>query len=229
MCLESPFSTNHNLNIFRPGVLRQYYGSNCHYSRQYSNTTRRFSYGVGHGSAVNSVGSDENNLVTRELKGPLAVMANLIHELVFAKESNIKYLYKNRKHKNPIQKVSFNHCTVLLYYSIKGIKHESTLGAHCDCTYGKDGTFKHNANSQTEDTVTASFTIGDQRVVNFYIRKIIGSNGADSNGNWVLDENEFAKLTSSHGDIMILHPDDERPFFVKHGNETLTTQILHGN
>ena len=229
LCLEAPFSRNDNLNIFRPAVLRQYYGADCHYTKQYNGNVRRFSYGVGFGSAISSVGTDEDMCVTREFSKPLVIAGDLLNTIIFHQAFNKHKLFYDRRHQNPIHQVEYNHCTVLLYYSIDGMKMESKLGEHCDCSYKKDGSFNHSANSQAENTITASVTIGDSRVVSFYLRSLCKENCAYKSGIWNLKKESITSMTISHGDIMVIHPDDERPFNATDDNGTMLRQILHGN
>lgn len=225
VCVEAPYGKNHNLNILRNAVLRQYYGCDTEESEKYTDVSYRYSYGVGAGSAVTSVGSDSSSIITRRMTEDLQNIANQIHWCVFKVPEYRKKLLCERRHEVPICEDDFNHCTVLLYYSIKGVKHVSELSKHCDCTYRKDGSFASNSNSQKENSITASLTICDSRLVNFFLRKMV----SDKNTN-EKDSTQIGELLLSHGDIMIIHPDDERPFKQQTGQAiTELCQIQHGD
>ena len=229
ICVEAPFSRNHNLNTLRPAVLRQYFGADSYYSRNHKYISRRFSYGVGHGSAVSSVGSDIDNVITRKLDGNLLQMSTLIAEIVYKRMESRRNLVDLRyRHKNKVEMLSFNHCSILLYYSIGEMKHESVLSKHCDCTYGKDSKFINSANSQTEDTITASFSICDSRVVKFFVRSLVKDNSKKGGLAWKENEECIKEIQLNHGDVMVVHPHDERPFRHNDVDGNLLRQILHG-
>ena len=211
--MDSPYRRYHLLNILRPSVLRQYYGRNidnqCH--EEY---VRRYSYGTGSGS--NTLGIDGNKFMTKNFTHEIDTMAKELHTCL-----------KNNRRKFNLQDVDlhdgFNHCTILLYYGGEGLKKESLLPNHCDCTYStKDGTFLHSANSQVENTPTVVYSVGTKRRLNWCRRRLAKTG---SRNIWESD-----KEWSSHFDIVsdtisTIHPDDENaktpfvdPVQYQHGN-----------
>jgi len=112
----------------------------------------------------------------------------------------------------------FNTCTVLLYHSIKDFKKESNMGFHTDLKFSKNGSFRHNMNSQKENTVTVIVTFGNHRIIKWRQRML------DENNKWITNKNfDIISMILKHGDITILHPKDETP----HLNEKLGTKVIY--
>ena len=229
VCVDAPFKRNDNLNLTRPGVLRQYFGNDTVRDNHYKDYVYRYSYGVGSGSATSSVGSDPDLITTRPMSPELNELGSLIHETIFGDNSQRQRLMTMRKHSCKINEAPFNHCSVLLYYSINGVKKASTLSKHTDCVYNKKGIFMDNLNSQVENTVTASCTLGDGRFINFFRRNVLQVEHNQFKEHWTMDQLYKEKLELNNGDIMIIHPDDERPVEVNRNNDLLLEQILHGD
>ena len=215
-------------NLERPAVLRQYFGCKSVIHPVYDNIEYRHSYGVGNGSACMTVGSDLGEVTTRRLEGELLELSKLVYDEINCNSYIQRGLFSKRRQRDLIKCKPFNHVTVLLYFTRDGIRTQSKLSAHCDCTYDKFGKFRKNMNSQVENSVTASLTIGQKRVINFYARssEIISES---KRGNWK-KSNKIISLSTLHdGDIMLIHPDDEKPFFVDGGKNGQMVQIQHGN
>ena len=113
--IERPYMSKGELNIFRPSVLRQYFGLN--YATQ-ANVIERYSYGTGAG--VNSVGIDSTNFMTRIFTDEMKELSTELYDMLVM---NKDYLGLNTVDLS----IPFNHCTVLLYYACDGIKKIHTL------------------------------------------------------------------------------------------------------
>ena len=150
--IESPYSSHGLLNVYRPAVLRQYFGIN--YKKEYP-YVQRYSYGTGVG--VNSVGIDPSNLMTRELTNE---MKDLSMELY-----NMLHHSRNKLNMDSVDlSVPFNHCTILLYYCSNDLKRESVINHHCDCTFSvHNGNYVPSANSQVQNTPTIIYSLGGSR------------------------------------------------------------------
>ncbi len=215
-------------NIERPAVLRQYFGCKSTIHAEYDNIEFRHSYGVGNGSGCVTVGSDLNEVTTRRLEGELLELSELVYDEINCNSFIQKGLFSKRRQRDRIRCKPFNHVTVLLYFTRDGIRSHSKLNAHCDCTYDKFGKFRKKMNSQVENSITASLTIGQKRVVNFYARstEIISES---QRGNWEKCKKIISLSALHDGDIMLIHPDDEKPFFVDGNKNGRMVQIQHGN
>ena len=229
VCIEAPYDRNHNLNILRKGVLRQYFGMDRASNNNFTDIVYRYAYGMGSGSACKTVGSSISNITTRPINFELRYLMTEVHKIVFKDEQSLQHLFGLRRHKDqPICKDMFNHVTILLYYSVDGIKKVSSMGKHCDITYSKEGKYQASHNTQTENSLTVSLTIGDSRIVNFFRRYYYDAKTDGKNANWIDIESPVASYTLEHGDIMVLHPDDERPFSHKDTETDTITQFQHG-
>ena len=224
---ESPYSNDLKLNLTGPAVLRQYFGEVDVNNDVYANYVPRYTYGGGMGSACKSVGTMDNYLFTRPFTKEMKFLAEVVHSLVFS-HSFCKDRVSSTKFDNlSVETDKFNHCTILNYYGIKGVKNSSSLGLHCDCVFGKDGTFKNKSNSQKENTLTVSLTIGDSRVVKHFQRFAEKSNN-NSFGKWELNDKEWIETVVTNGTLMVLHPHDEKPFVMKRGKKIYVSQLQHG-
>ena len=89
---------------------------------------------------------DPHNFVTRSLSNDMINIIDDIHEV----------LCKNRKKVNMIGvdlSQKFNHCTILVYYSGKGLKKSTSLGYHTDCVYSPStGKYIYDSNFQDSNT-----------------------------------------------------------------------------
>ena len=227
LSIEAPFEMNHKLNVLREPVLRQYYGMDKVCDNSFKNIVFRQSYGLGAGSACRSVGTMINNAVTRSMPDELCWLGQQLHKVIFSYPNN-SLLYDVRRNNHPIIDDSFNHCTVLLYYSIDGVKMQSTLSKHCDCTFNKQGVFQKNHNAQKENNVTACYTIGDSRVLKFFLRRINKFQTENKKYKWEEKNTSVKDVILEEGDLMVIHPNDERPFPIEDNHHTMLYQIQHG-
>ena len=77
LSLDKPLNNDICLNIFRPAVLRQYYGKDV---ANIDGKLKRCTYGSGTGSS--SVGMDPNSFVTRAFNKDLIAMSNDIDDML---------------------------------------------------------------------------------------------------------------------------------------------------
>ena len=222
--LEAPYNNKAKLNILRPAVLRQYFGQLHHLNENLDNYEVRYTYGGGSGSACNSVGGDKNSLCTRRFTKEIDIIAKVVHNYIFSNKDCQKYLYNNRRHSSEIRSDEFNHCTVLYYYGVDGIKEYSKLGFHCDCVFDKHGNFRNSANSQVENSVTVSVCIGDDRKIRFKRRYI-----HHPREKWIYENDTIMETVLGNGSLLVIHPDDERPFYIDKDGHTTINQIQHGD
>ena len=224
LTFEAPYNNKPKLNLLRPAVLRQYFGKLHSIRGKLKNYEVRYTYGGGCGSACNSVGVEKNSLCTRGFTKEIDVIAKVVHKFIFSNKECQKYLYTDRRHTSNIRCEQFNHCTVLLYYGVNGIKEYSKLGYHCDCVYDKWGRFRNSANSQLENSITVSVCIGDERKIRFK-RRYIGT----PSDCWEYDEDSIMETVLGNGSLLVIHPDDERPFYINHNGASTINQIQHGD
>ena len=158
----------------------------------------------------------------------MKILSNKLHDLVFKHPHLCREIKKTRN--DEAQKVvedEFNHCSVLMYYGVDGVKKASKLGIHCDCVYNKKKKFLKTFNSQKENTITVSVSIGDPRVLKHFERYAYKkSNSVYSN--WVLNKEDWIESLLVDGTITVIHPCDERPFNFKINGSDYLTQIQHG-
>ena len=91
------------------------------------------------------------------------------------------------------------------------------MGFHIDIKYSKNGKFRPKINSQMENTVTVIVTIGKDRIINWR-QKLFNSYGS-----WSINPDFELSMVIKHGDITILHPNDETP----HYTDILGKQIIY--
>ena len=213
LSLDKPLNNDICLNIFRPAVLRQYYGKEV---ANIDGKVKRCTYGSGTGSS--SVGMDPNNFVTRSFNKDLSAMTDDIHDM----------LCNNRKMFNMLGvdlSQKFNHCTILIYYAGKGLKKSTSLGYHTDCVYSPStGEYISNSNSQEANTPAVIYSIGDKKRLNWKCRCIEKSTSGKIN--W--QKKACIKMCFELGtdSLTIIHPNDENPMSDKNKNEL--RQYFHG-
>ena len=151
---ESPYGTT-LLNVSRPAVLRQYYGTNVG-TKKDGKIKIRATYGLS--VLKNSVGTDPLKCVTKPFNKYLYRMSLYVTHII--RQLPDEYGYSKMSLSNP-----FNHCVKLIYISKNKIKEESSLGYHCDIVYNNDGCYMINQNEQIENTPTVIFTFGDKRIL----------------------------------------------------------------
>ena len=227
VALDSPYTKDLKPNITRPAVLRQYFGAHSYEHDNYKHYAPRFTYGGGIGSSCKTVGTIDSMFVTREFTANIDLLSKRVHEIVFSKDYSYNRFKNEGKDTVKVVKDQFNHCTVLMYYGIDEVKKTSKLGLHSDCVYSKDGVFKTKQNSQKENSLTVSLTLGDSRVLRHYERSAtLTSKG--SFGKWIVNEEEWIETLLTEGTLMVIHPYDERPSLSKRNSEILSTQLQHG-
>ena len=164
LSLDKPLNNDICLNIFRPAVLRQYYGKEV---GNIDGKSKRCTYGSGTGSS--SVGMDPNNFVTRAFNKDMIAMTNDTHDLL----CNNKRLF-NMVGVDLSKK--FNHCTILIYYAGEGLKKYTSLGYHTDCVYSPStGKYSSQSNTQEQNTPAVIYSIGDKRRLNWRCRCVVES------------------------------------------------------
>ena len=213
LSVDKPLNNNECLNIHRPAVLRQYFGKEMETT---NDVIERYTYGSGSGTT--SVGMDPNNYVTRSLSTEMICMIDDIHQLLIENRSlfNMNDVDLNTK---------FNHCTVLLYYTGKGMKKTTSLGYHTDCVYSPTtGEYVTKHNSQKENTPAVIYSIGDKRRLNWKSRYI--SDNIKGRKVWKESNDDRMSFELESDTMTIIHPRDENPLSEK--NKLQRKQYLHG-
>ena len=213
MSLDKPLNNDVALNILRPAVLRQYFGTNI---EEEGDKVKRHTYGSGSGSS--SVGMDPLNFVTRPWNTYTLAMSNEIQSI----------LNENKKLFNLDDcnmDIRFNHCTVLIYYSGSGLKKKSLLGYHTDCVYSPvTGEYSLKQNSQLKNTPAVIYSIGDSRHLHWKARTV----GYNSSGRKIWIDSTGQKMCFKLGSdtLTVINPIDENPRFRKVNGEM--RQYMHG-
>ena len=213
LSIDKPLNNSECLNIYRPAVLRQYFGREV--SRTAKNVKR---YTYGSGSGTSSVGMDPRNFVTRSLSVGMICMIEDLHNTLC---NNMTLLNMEGVDLS----TKFNHCTVLIYYAGEGLKKSTSLGYHTDCVYSPvTGEYMTKLNSQKENTPAVIYSIGDKRILNWRCRSV----STNENGRKVWKQHNDNTLTFElDSDTMtIIHPDDENPR--SKSNEKTMSQYMHG-
>ena len=95
------------------------------------------------------------------------LMATMVHQFV----------YRNRTRLNLDDAElgeCYNYLTIIPYYAGEGLKKESLLSKHCDCTYSvHNGNYIPSANSQVENTPTVVYSLGSTRILQFNRTEIV--------------------------------------------------------
>ena len=112
------------LNVTRPAVLQIDYGMNV---STCDGHTMRNTYGYGL-SIPNS--NDARKQATKPYCPKMTKFSNFIHQIVV--QNNVKLGSQDAD-----LSTVFNVCSILVYYSIPGIKAKSTLGYHSDIKHGR--------------------------------------------------------------------------------------------
>ena len=160
---DTPLNNQRCLNILRPAVIRQYYGSNVDVIQESSELIRRYTY--GYGSDTPSVGIDPYNFVTRKMTYEMEYIATELYEILLHNKKFLKYESVDLSQ-------IFNHCTVIMYYAGADLKQISSLGMHCDCVYSPTySSYARKVNSQVENTPAVIYSIRDRRVLNWKKKK----------------------------------------------------------
>ena len=224
-CIEAPYRYRYQWNVIRPGVLRQYFGKDQLKSSTYVN---RYTYGGLDGSAASTVGISKDNFKTRPFTTELDNLSTKLHKLLYSDKTIATEILRSRSSAHPTQKCQFNHCTILMYYGIENVKKVSKLGIHCDCVYNKKGDFIKKSNSQKENTVTVSLTLGDTHILNHFERYVFLDKD-NPVSKWIINKNDWVESFLVDGTLTVIHPHDERPFYFKRNGHKTLTQIQHGD
>ena len=213
MSLDKPLNNDVALNILRPAVLRQYFGTDI---EVVGDKVKRHTYGSGSGSS--SVGMDPLNFVTRPWNTHILAMSNEIQSIL---NENIELFNLDMCNMD----IRFNHCTILIYYSGLGLKNKSSLGYHTDCVYSPaTGKYVLNENSQIENTPAVIYSIGDSRNLHWKLRKI----GYNKSGRKIWIDSTCPKMCYRLGSdtITVINPNDENPCSIN--NKDGMKQYMHG-
>ena len=207
LCMDHPCRKHVLCNLKRPAVLRQYYGL----PDREDNTI--YAYGVGSGCF--SVGTSSRHLVVRPFTEEIQWLVNEVYKIVAEK------LVRGELKWGSMKLEKFNTATILLYYGKYGVK-ATKLGAHRDQLYRANGFLCPNANSQSADTPTVLFTVGDPRTLHFIL--------SDDT-----QETRISSMEVTDGSVFVLHCDDEKyqlrsafnnitchKSYIKHGDVTFT-------
>lgn len=211
--LDKPLNNKMCLNILRPAVLRQYFGkevTNGH------GQLRRCTYESGTGSS--SVGMDPQNFVTRSFDKDMIAMTDDIHDMLCNERKKFDMIGVDLRQK-------FNHCTILIYYTGKGLKKSTSLGYHTDYVYSPStGKYDSKSNTQEENTPVVIYYIGDNRKLNWRCKCIREC----TSGKKIWEKKVGIKMSFElrTDSLTIIHPNDEN--LTSDKNKHDMRQYLHG-
>ena len=150
---DQPLGNKLMLNVRRPAVLRQYYGSDV----ERNGNKVRATLGFYKGSQ--SEGSDRLKYPVKPFSRELEKMASYLKVLL--NQNSVLY---------GLEEVDlihdFNSCAVLLYHSLEDIKTGSSIGWHYDTKYKPDGTYS-KGNAIMYNTPIIIVIIGEKRTLSW--------------------------------------------------------------
>lgn len=182
-------SKSYKYNIERPAVLRQFFGLRS--------KDEVFCYGDGVGSTT--VGTHPDYRHTREMTNEMKYLADILYKRMI-------YLQLSENLLSGIDIEPFNHCTILFYFHKNNKSSKKMLGLHTDNVYSRKGFFLKKKNSQRENTVTCSITIGDSRKLSF-LRECSVKNSVTKKYKWVPCRER--SITLHDKSLFVLNPKDE--------------------
>ena len=197
---DAPQCRNMNLNVKRPGVLRQYYGLDI--EKIDKDTVRRVSYRSQ--TSFQSEGSDPHKLVIKPFLDDMVEMAEYFN--TFLNKNKYELNLENVDLSN-----NFNTCTLLLYHTLADIKKESSMGWHCDSRYSVSGNFSAKLNGQMYNTPVVIFTIGKSRLLKW--RKRFTIRNPNGHGSFEIEKGFEIEMLLQEGNFLILNPKDEEPHY----------------
>lgn len=182
-------SKTYKLNIERPAVLRQFFGLRA--------KDEVFCYGDGVGSTT--VGTHPHYKCTREMTPQMKHLAHILYKRMI-------YLQQSENLLSGIDIEPFNHCTILFFFHKNNNSNEKMLGLHTDNVYSRKGEFVKEKNSQKENTITCSITVGDSRKLTFQRECSIKSK-VTKHDKWVPCYER--SITLHDKSLFVLNPRDE--------------------
>ena len=112
-----------------------------------------------------------------------------------------EFIEKHFQHDKTTVLSSFNNCALITYLP------DMAFPEHRDVIYTKNGMYDESKNSQAEKSFSAILVIGDARRLDFHLYKQSGKKIVR-----VTEEEGKHYFELEHGDLVLLHPEDERPF-----------------
>ena len=194
------------LNVTRPAILQIDYGMNV---SSCDGHTMRNTYGYG---LSISNRNDPTKQATKSYSPKMTKFASLIHKILVRNQDKLGLQGADLS-------TVFNVCSILIYYSMPGIKDKSVLGFHPDIKHGKNHKYLRRQNSQRKNTPTVVFSLGDGRKLK-WIRRV--HNGKT----WQIDKDfdHCMEINECYG--VVVNPIDETP---KVNSVTMEVeQFLHG-
>ena len=209
-------------NIDRRVPLRQHFGKTINENKKYAT---RWTYGVGSGNQT--VGGDTKITKNRPFTNTMKTMCNMLNKMEILK-CNGDYCIK------PKEKLDFNSVTVLYYLMDSRGTNVINLKPHCDLEVNARNIVNKN-NSQKPGTPTVVLSLQSDKKLDFYKRYSNGTSFVnDNNGG---GKHKVDSMILNHGELFILHPDDERVFarkirskenVNKSKREEMKSQFQHG-
>jgi len=195
---DAPQYRNVNLNVKRPGVLRQYYGMDIEQINEFY--VRRVAYRSQ--TSFQSEDSDPHKLVIKPFLDDMKIMAEYFKNFINININDLQL-------ENVDTTNNFNTCTILLYHSLPDIKKESSMGWHCDSRYSVLGKFSDKLNGQMYNTPVIIFSIGKSRLLKW--RKRFTVRNSSGHCSFEIEEGSEFEMFLNEGYFLILNPKDEEP------------------
>ena len=118
-------------------------------------TKIRYTYGSGTGSG--SVGMDPYHFVARKMTSSMHYISSELHQIL---NSSVTFF----RLEDVDMSTKFNHYTVIIYYTSKTLKDNSTLAFRSDYMYSvSGGKYISLSNSQVENTTVVIYSLGNSR------------------------------------------------------------------
>ena len=208
---DSPYNQNVSINIQRCAYLRQHFGMNYKSSNPAADVRNRFTYGTGDGTKT--VGTPPFHFSTRPFNHHMKIISSAIQKFI------------KKEYAQDSMKVStLTHMTVVSYYQRRKVKPNSCqLDYHRDVSYTSDGKYNEFKNSQSFNTPTIVLCIGQSRTLKFRNCCACYSNRRST------PSSSIREFKLNHGDMFVLHPDDERPSMRNKKDTTINTFFQHGD
>ena len=197
-----------NLNVCMPQVLQQHYGQDNRVN-EYTSIRNTYGYNITRKTVI----SDPSRIFTKPFGTSMATMANMFHKVLCSNKDELNL-------NNVDLSTVFNHCSILVYYSIPSVKEVSSMGWHADITHDADGKYQASQNSQRINTPTVVYTLGDERTLNWRRRLW-------SNKKVLMDKLFKHAMNLPEGSAVLINPLDETPKPMT--NSDSNEQFVHGN
>ena len=182
-----------SMNVNGRRVLQQHYGMNKVCSEGMAVRTT-----YNYPSVKKGISTDPLRVITKPYCNDITRMAYILHQVINHNKNSLCLGQADIS-------CPFNHCTILMYYSLPNIKDKSHMGFHTDIKYDTKGKYCHKSNTQRYKTPTVIYSIGDERLLKWIKRT------KQSGGNWTANKVWSFLMYIRDGSVTIVNHLDETP------------------